>query len=133
MRHYIKSILLTLAAFFATKSLVPTISMGPDFKNTALVLLGFWIISQVVNPIFSLVLLPINLLTFGMVALILNIAFLFALINFLPGFSIGAYYFPGAQIQGVYISPFSFNQIETVILFAAILTFLQKILHIIFE
>ncbi len=133
MRHYVKSILLTIAAFYITKTIIYTIDLGTDIKNTGLVLLGLWIISQIVNPIFSLVLLPINVLTFGFVAFLLNVAFIFALINFLPGFVVNAYTFPGANIQGVIFPPFNFNQIETILLVAIILTILQKILHIVFE
>jgi uncharacterized membrane protein YvlD (DUF360 family) len=94
---------------------------------------GLWIISQVINPIFSLVLLPINLLTFGLISAVLNIVFFFALIKFLPGFSIMPYSFPGANLDGVIFPAMAFNQIMTTILIALTITLLQKILHIIFE
>lgn len=133
MRHYIKSILITIATFYITLSLVPTISLGTQPKNYALVLLGLWFISQVINPIFSLVLLPVNLITFGLISFLLNVAFVFALINFLPQFSVSAYSFPGTQIEGIILPPVNFNEIGTIILISAIITVLQKILHIIFE
>jgi len=112
---------------------VPTISLGTQPKNYALVLLGLWFISQVINPIFSLVLLPVNLITFGLISFLLNVAFVFALINFLPQFSVSAYSFPGTQIEGIILPPVNFNEIGTIILISAIITVLQKILHIIFE
>lgn len=133
MRHYIKSVLITGASFYITKSLVPTINVGPDPKNYAMVLLGLWLISQVINPIFSLVLLPVNIITFGLVSFLLNVAFVFALMNFLPNFGVSAYNFPGANIEGIILPAIAFNEITTVILVAAVITVLQKILHIIFE
>lgn len=133
MRHYVKSILITIAAFYITAQTVNTISYGQDIKNIPLFILGLWIISQVINPIFSLVLLPVNLITFGLVSLILNVAFIFALLYFLPGFQISAYFFPGANIEGIIFPPIAFNEITTIILIAASITVLQKILHIIFE
>ena len=133
MRHYIKSFLITIASFYITITAIPALALGHDIKNVILFIGGLWIISQIIKPIFSLVLLPVNILTFGLVSLLINIAFVFALLNFLPGFSISAYHFPGAIIQGVIFPPISFNQIYTILLIAASITILQKILHIIFE
>lgn len=133
MRHYIKSILISIAAFYITFSLIPAITTGSDPKNMLLFVGGLWFISQVINPIFSLVLLPVNILTFGLVSILLNVAFVFALLNFLPGFTISAYNFPGANVYGVILPSMAFNQIGTIILIAASLSVLQKILHIIFE
>ncbi len=133
MRHYLKSVLITVATFYVSISLINTINFSHDPKNILLFLGGLWIISQIVNPIFSLVLLPVNLLTFGLISFLLNVAFVFALLNFLPGFSVSPYYFPGAIIQGVIFPPVPLNQIETVLLFSATITILHKVLHIVFE
>lgn len=133
MRHYLKSIIITGASFYITKSAVPTINVGSDPKNYAMVLVGLWLISQIINPIFSLVLLPINIITFGFVSFLLNVAFVFALMNFLPNFSVSAYSFPGANIEGIILPPIYFNEITTVLLVAAAITVIQKLLHLIFE
>lgn len=133
MRHYFKTIIIAVTAAYIAYKLVPTIQLGEDPRNLLIVFGGLWVIFQLINPIFSLVLLPINILTFGLVSFILNIAFIFALLSFLPGFIIGAYFFPGAEVYGIVFPPIDFNQVETVILIAAIITLSQKILHLIFE
>ena len=133
MRHYFKSIIITIASAYIAYRLVPTISIGSDPKNILMAIGGLWVISQIINPLFSLVLLPINLLTFGLISLILNVALVFALLNFLPDFTILAYDFAGANIDGIILPPIAFNQVTTIILVAAIITFVQKLLHLIFE
>ena len=133
MRHYLKSLILSGATFYIVYSLIPTISIGAYPKNVFLIIGGLFIISQIINPVFSLVLLPINFMTFGLVSLILNGVLIYGLLKFLPDFRIGAYNFPGANIQGIIIPPMNFNQITTIILAAIIITFLQKIFHLIFE
>jgi len=133
MRHYFKSIIITIASAYIAYRLVPTISIGSDPKNILMAIGGLWVISQIINPLFSLVLLPINLLTFGLISLILNVALVFALLNFLPGFTVLAYDFAGANIDGIILPPIAFNQVTTIILVAAIITFVQKLLHLIFE
>lgn len=133
MRHYLKAIIISATALYLAYSLVPTINIGQDPKNILLLIGGIFLISQIINPIFSLVLLPINHLTFGLVMFVLNIALIFALLNYLPGFEINPYNFPGANVAGIIMPPANFDKITTIILVAAIITLFQKILHIIFE
>ena len=133
MRHYLKSLVIAAATLYIAQMAVPTIDIGTSIKNYALVVGAIFLIAQIINPIFSLVLLPINHLTFGLVIFALNIALFFGLINFLPGFTVGAFDFPGTQVDGVILPAISFNQTSTVILVAFVIALVQKILHIIFE
>lgn len=133
MRHYLKALVIAAATLYITQLTVPTIDIGANIKNYALVVAGIFLIAQIINPIFSLVLLPINHLTFGLVMFALNIALFFGLINFLPGFTVGAFDFPGATVDGVILPAMSFNQTSTVILVAFVIALVQKILHVIFE
>src|SRR3989338_5935480 len=133
MRHYLKSLILSGDTFYIVYTLIPTISIGPYPKNILLIIGGLFIISQIINPVFSLVLLPVNLMTFGLVSLILNVVLIYGLLKFLPDFRISAYNFPGANIQGIIIPPMNFNQMTTIILVVIIITLLQKIFHLIFE
>lgn len=133
MRHLLKSFIITIATVYITFSLVPTINFGPDPKNILFFVGGLWILSQIINPVFSIVLLPINLITLGLVSLILNIAFVFALLNFLPGFTIDAYNFPGGNIYDVILPQIDFNKIMTIGLVAVIITILLKAFHLVFE
>lgn len=133
MRHYLKTLIITGISFYIAYSFVPTINLGQDPKNILYIIGGLLLIFLLIDPIFSLVLLPVNHLTFGLLMLVLNVAFIFALISFLPGFHVGAYSFPGANVQGIILPSMSFNQLEAIILVSFIITLSQKILHIIFE
>lgn len=133
MKHILKSLIITLSALYIALHFIPTVEFGDDPKNILAFIGGIWIISQIINPIFSIVLLPVNLLTFGMFSFILNAAFIFALTNFAPGFYVGEYDFPGANIEGVILPSYYFSEILTIIVVAIIITTVQKILHLIFE
>lgn len=133
MRHYLKQLITAAIAFYIAYSLIPTINLGPDPKNIAVVIGGILLTTVAIHPIFSLVLFPINLLTFGLLSLALNIALIFAFTRFLPGFVVAAYNFPGADLQGFIIPPINMSQWQTLVAFALIITIIQKILHIIFE
>lgn len=133
MRHYIKAIIISAIAFYAAYSLIPTISIGSDPKNILFIIGGLLIMSEAVHPIFSLILLPINHLTFGLASIILNVALIYIFINFLPGFSIGAYNFPGGSINGFILPATHLSVTASIIAASTTITFVQKILHIIFE
>lgn len=133
MRHYLKQLIIAVVAFYAAYTLVPTIGLGNDPQNILIFIGGILLISLVIQPLFSIVLLPINIMTLGLVSLVLNIALIFALIRLLPGFNVAPYDFPGANIQGFVIPAAKLTQISTILAVAIIITLVQKILHIIFE
>lgn len=133
MRHYLKQLITASIAFYAAYTLIPTVDFGQDPRNLFFFIGGILLISLIVSPIFSVVLLPINLLTFGLVTFALNVILVFALIQFLPGFTIAAYDFPGANIGGVIIPPAKLTQVSTILAFALVVTVVQKILHTIFD
>lgn len=133
MRHYLKSLIITAAAFYIVYTFIPAINLGSNPQNILMLIGGLWLLTHIVNPIFSLVLLPINVLTFGLVSFFLNIALLYAIVYFQKDFYFLPYHFPGADVQGIILPSMSFNSIATLLLVALSITILQKILHIIFE
>lgn len=133
MRHYLKALIISAIAFYIAYTFVPTITLGSDPQNILVVIGGILLTSVIIKPIFSIILLPINILTFGFLAFALNIALIFTFTRFLPGFSIAPYDFPGANIQGFIIPARDMNQLETILAAAVIITAVQKVLHIIFE
>ena len=133
MKHYLRSLIIAAISFYIAYSLVPTISLGKNLQNALLVVGSIFVTNLIIHPVFSIILLPINIITFGLLSLILNIVLIFVLTKFLPSFAIAAYNFPGVNIQGFIIPPVSLNQIETLLAVAIIITIVQKILHIIFE
>lgn len=133
MRHYFKSIIITSIGFYLAASAIPTIKIGSEPQNILIVLGSLLLVSIVIHPIFSIILIPVNILTFGLLSFIINIALLFAFIKFLPGFSISPYNFPGANIEGVIIPSIYLDKFMVVIAAAAIITIANKILKIIFD
>ena len=133
IKRYLKALILSAVCLYIATKLVPTIDFGSDPKNILLSVAGIFVISQLINPLFSIILMPINHLTFGLVMLVLNIALIFGLIRFLPGFAVEPYYFSGANINGVILPALNFNSVGTIILVSLIISFSYKILHLVFE
>lgn len=133
MRYYLRKTVIAIIGLFTAAALVPTVSFGSDYKNVIVAVASLLVVSLFIKPLFSLILIPINFFTFISVTLILNLAAIIALTLFLPGFTISAYKFPGANFEGFIIPQYSFSQVATTLLFTAIITTVQKTLHTIFE
>jgi uncharacterized membrane protein YvlD (DUF360 family) len=133
MRFYLKKTVIVIIGLLTAAALVPTFTFGPDYKNFLVATASLLIVTLFIKPLFSLVLIPVNFLTLIGITFSLNTLTVFTMTYFLPGFTINAYRFPGANFEGIIIPPYSFNQIATVLLFAAIITIAQKTLHTIFE
>lgn len=133
MKHYLKLVIITLISFYSAYTLIPTINLGNDPQNILTVIGGLLLISLIINPLFSIILLPINLITHGLVSLLLNIALIFVLLRILPGFDIRPYNFPGADISGFVIPAVKLTQTTAIIAVATIITLVQRVLHVVFE
>lgn len=133
MRYYLKKTVITIISLLTAAALVPTFTFGADYKNFIVSVASLLVVNLFIKPLFSLILIPINFFTFVSINFILNASAVLALTFFLPGFVINAYKFPGANIEGIIIPQYSFSQIATLLLFAAIITTVQKTLHSIFE
>lgn len=133
MKHYLRVIITATIAFFVTYNLIPSIALGNDPKSILIIVGGLFIISQAVHPLFSIVLLPINHLTFGLLSFILNAVFFFVLPRFLTDFEIASYNFPGADINGFILPQQALSPMATTLLVAALVTLIQKILRLIFD
>lgn len=133
MKHYFKLVIITLISFYTAYILVPTINLGNDPQNILTVIGGLLLISLIINPLFSIVLLPINLITHGLVSLLLNIVLIFILLRILPGFDIAPYNFRGADISGFVIPAVKLSQTSAIIAVATIITLVQRVLHMVFE
>ena len=133
LKHYLRTLIIAALSFYVAYTLIPTINIGTNIQNIYFIILGLLAVALVIKPIFSLILLPINILTFGTLSLILNTALIFTFTKFLPGFSVSPYYFPGISFQNFAIEPISLNPLATIVAVGAVITLVQKILHIIFE
>lgn len=133
MKHYLRKLIIVFLSLYLAYSLVPTIRLGDDPKNIPIAIAAFFLVGIIIRPIFSLILIPLNIITVGLVSFALNTLTIFALTAFTPGVIVGAYSFPGANLGGIILQPTTLNQITTVLLIAAIITLTQKILHLIFE
>lgn len=105
---------------------------GLSFSNgtstlllTALALMGA---SLVIKPIINILLLPINLITFGLFRWVTYAVMLYLVTLIVPGFEVTKFYFSGLSTYWITIPQISLNGILAFIAFSLIITITSSIL-----
>lgn len=79
--------------------LVSSIASGLIFKNGIETLLltglGLTVASLIAKPVINILLLPVNLITFGLFRWVAAVVVLYLVTLVVPGFSVGSFFFPG--------------------------------------
>lgn len=81
-----------------------------------------------IRPVIKLLLLPINLISFGMFAWIINVVNLVILAFFIKEIEFKAYQFPGFWQNGFAIPPIYFSQIVSLIVCSFLLSLIKKLI-----
>lgn len=81
------------------------------------------IANYILKPIFKLLMLPINLLTFGLFRWVINVAILWIVVNFVGNIQIQPFNFPGADLSIIIIPQLNFNTITAWIAISFLVSF----------
>lgn len=80
---------------------MPGLTFTGGFKSLALGALAFMLINFILVPLLKILFLPLNLLTVGLFAWLINVLALYALTTIVSDFQLIPYSFPGAHFFGV--------------------------------
>lgn len=89
--HTILRYLGTVAAVLLTVHIVPGISITGGLTTIFLVALVWSIIVLVIRPVLSLLTLPVTIITLGLFSFVLNALLFWAMMLFVPGFSVAGF------------------------------------------
>lgn len=128
-----RALIRNTAIYAFSLSLFPQLFAGVNISGGLTTILAagllltilFWIL----RPILNILLLPLNILTFGAFSFITNVVIVYLLTVFLPRISIEAFIFPGASFTGFVIPRIEFNTffayIVVTVVFSAIVSGIQ--------
>lgn len=95
MRNLLVRLLATAAALYVTSSLIAGFRLDSTWQAYLLASLVFLVTSGIAGPIIKLLLLPINLLTLGLLRWVASVIVLYLFDLLYRGVTISAYDFPG--------------------------------------
>lgn len=113
--------------------LIPGLTYTGGFKSLALGAFAFMLINWTLVPFLKILFLPLNLLTVGLFAWLINVLALYALTSIVSAFALIPYFFPGFYFGGFNIpamdlSPF-WVAVAASFLISIITHFLQWLVH----
>jgi len=133
LKKLIKLCILNIFAIYIVSYFIPALS----FSNNPKILLmagGILALSNFfIKPIIKIIMLPLNLVTFGLFSWVSGVFTLYLTSYLISEFNIFAFDFPGISFQGFIVPAYSFGIISSVVLISLILNLLVFVLSWVFD
>lgn len=88
MKHLLQKILLNTLAIVAVSYIAPGLTYGQSLGTLLLAALVLAIINAFLRPILKILLLPINIITLGLMGWLVNVIILYLVTLLVPGFEV---------------------------------------------
>lgn len=133
MKTLLRLFLINFTAIYAATKIIPGLTYSGGFKSLAVGAFAFMFINWILVPLLKILFLPLNLLTVGLFAWLINVLALYALTTIVSDFQLLPYAFSGINFAGFNIpsmdmSPF-LVAIAASFVIGAITHFLQWLVH----
>ena len=129
MKNIFKHYVVDTVSLYLISQAVSGIVFENGIKSLLLAGLGIVLTSFLVKPIINLLLLPINLLTFGFFRWISSAITLYIVTLIVPGFKIYNFVFSGFTSSWIDIPLLTFIQPLSFIAFSFLITFITSIIY----
>ena len=125
LRHYVID---TIALYLASR-LTTGLLFEEGIKTLLLAGIGLMAASLVVRPLINLLILPINLVTFGLFKWVSSAVALYLVTLVVPGFRIGNFVFLGLSTEWFSLPSFSLDGIFAFVGFSFLLSLLTSFMY----
>lgn len=129
MKTLLRHFLINLTALWVVSATLPGLSYTGGLKTLAQGALGLMLLNMTVVPLLKIMFLPLNLLTLGLFAWVINVVALYLLITIIPQIELIPYNFPGMELGGVIIPPLSLNILLVAIIASFLIGFISHFLQ----
>lgn len=105
MKTLLRHLLINTVSLWLATILMPGLTYAGGVKSLIIGGAAFMVINFLLVPLLRILLLPLNLLTLGLFAWVVNVLALYALTTIVPEFQLVPYSFTGFSSNGVVIQP----------------------------
>lgn len=128
MKGLLRNLLINLAALWVTSRLIPGLEYHGGLKALIIGAIGLMLLNILVIPLLKVMFLPLNLLTLGIFAWLVNVVGLYLLTSFLPFFTLIPYAFSGYTSGGFVIPASNLSVLQVAILASLSIGFISHFL-----
>lgn len=125
--------LFNVFALWLTSQILPTLTISGGWQ--IMLTAGFFLslLMLIVAPVLKILFIPINLLTFGLLSWLINVAIIYLLTIFVPAVAVRTWIFPGISWQGFVVPSTLISYPFALILTSLTLTLITNLLHSVSE
>lgn len=109
MKTLLRNFLINLVALWVTAKVMPGLQYTGGLQTLLIGALALMVLNIAVIPLLKVMFLPLNLLTLGIFAWVVNVVALYLMTTYLPVFKLVPYDFPGANLNGFMVPSYSLN------------------------
>ncbi|HKB88653.1 MAG TPA: phage holin family protein [Patescibacteria group bacterium] len=133
MRTIIKHFLITTVTLYIVSDFISGIKFAEGLYTILLAGFVLMLATLIVRPIINVLLLPINLITFGLFKWVTYAITLYLVTLVVPGFSIGSFFFKGLNSYWFVLPAISLSGVLAFIAFSFIISTISSLLYWIFK
>src|SRR3989338_2169473 len=109
MKTLLRYFLINLVSLYATTMYLPGLTYTGGIKSLIIGAVVFMLINFIMVPLLKLLFLPLNLLTLGLFAWLINVLALYALTTVVTEFQLLPYAFGGANLGGLIVPAYELS------------------------
>jgi len=129
MKKLLRSILINVLSLWLTSVAIDGFGYSGGWQTLILAAIIFGILNLLIRPLVKLFLLPINLLTLGLLGWLVNVLMLYLLVLFVPKIKIEAFEFAGFTYRGFIVPALRISQFYCTVLASSLISIISGFLH----
>ncbi|MDP2860582.1 MAG: phage holin family protein [bacterium] len=133
MKRIVKSFLVTAAGVYLTAFFIPGFSYGKTAQDLATITVSLILLNSFVRPIIKIVLLPLNIATFGLLFWLANVIVVYITSLLLPAVRFSSWAFSGYYYHGLIIPAVNFSPLVTLVTAAILIGIISSVLSWLLE
>jgi putative membrane protein len=129
MKSLLRNFMINFAALLVASMLIPGFQYTGGPQTLLLGAIGLMVLNVAIIPLLKVMFLPLNLLTLGLFAWVVNVVALYLMTTYMPVFKLVPYDFPGANLNGFMVPSYSLNLLEVAIIASFLIGFVSHFLQ----
>src|SRR3989344_2277772 len=129
VKTLLRNYLINVLSLWAVAQIIPSLIFNGGLLGLAEAGFVFMIANFLLVPLMKILLLPLNLLTFGLFAWVANVLALYILMKTVNSFTLLPYFFPGANLGMLIIPATNLTTFQAVIVVSFLLAIITHFLH----
>lgn len=129
MKYFIRSVLFNVFSLWFTSQVLRGLVVKGNWQIILLAGLTLSLLNLIVKPVLSILFVPINFLTFGLISWFINVIVIYLLTILVPEVVITAWVFPGVNIGGFIIPQIKLSYFTSLIIIGLTIMMFANILE----